>query len=468
MANDASKSGRHDGPVSIQPPAHSGTAPVQSGTVPAPRSLAQIRPGTLIGEKYLVERVLGRGGMGVVLAAKHVEENKHIALKFLDVKSDEMPDDFQARFALEAHVCSQLKNRHIARVHETGIWLEQYPFMVMDYLEGKDLRKVAKVNAKFPLAQAIDYAVQICEGLAEAHAKGIVHRDLKPANIFITKQTDGTDLVKVLDFGISKWAAGGDEFSELTKAGTMLGSPKYMSPEQLAGSKVDARADIWSIGAILYGMLVGRPPYDHSNVTQTFIAIATGQAPTPASTLEPSVPAEMDALILKCIAKDRDARFQDVGELAAALLEIAGSTHAAQTRTYIAAVLDGSAQSIPPTRPLFVSEKPPVVVELPPDTSRSATTVRPKPATSSAAYAPLPPEPILVKPSRSSSTKSWWALAAAAVVIAAMTATQSPAPSPAPAIVRAQLPRREVTVKQLTPEPASSLAVAPESETDAQ
>ncbi len=339
---------------------------VRSGGVPsgvqsvppseAPRSLAQIRPGTTIEGKYLVERVVGRGGMGVVLAATDVENGQRVALKFLEVVSDEMPDDFHARFALEARVCGQLKNRHIARVHATGVWLSKYPFMVMDYLEGQDLRKVRKGNARFPLAQAVDYAVQICEGLAEAHHYGIVHRDLKPANIFVTKQPDGSDLLKVLDFGISKWAAGGDEFSELTRAGTMLGSPKYMSPEQLAGSGVDARADMWSIGAILYGMLAGRPPYDFPQVTQTFIAIASGAPPTPVVSVDPSLPPELDVILLRCLAKDREKRFKDVGELAGALLDVVKSPYAESTRGAIAAVLDGTATSMP-ARPTFMPER---------------------------------------------------------------------------------------------------------------
>ncbi len=315
-----------------------------------PRSLAQLQPGTLIEGKYLVERVLGRGGMGVVLAAKHVELNKRVALKFLEVKDDEMPGDFHARFALEARVCAKLKNPHIARVQDVSVWEGTYPFMVMDYLEGQELRAAQKArpNGKIALAQAVDYVVQICEGLAEAHAQGIIHRDLKPANIFITKEHDGSDLVKVLDFGISKWASGGDEYNELTKAGTMLGSPKYMSPEQLSGATLDSRSDIWAIGAILYNMLTGRPPYDFGQVTQTFVAIASGTPPEPPSAHEPSIPAAVDAVILRCLKKDRESRFQNVAELAGALLEAVGSPFAKQVRETISAVLDPASASLRP------------------------------------------------------------------------------------------------------------------------
>jgi serine/threonine protein kinase len=317
-----------------------GVSGVRRGLEDGPRSLAHIRPGTVIDGKYLVERVLGQGGMGVVIAAMHLEENKRVALKFLEVQGDEMPDDFHARFALEARVCAKLRNPHIARVHGMGVWQGTFPFMVMDYLEGEDLRTLRKRGSRLPLGQAVGYVIQICEGLAEAHAQGIVHRDLKPGNIFITKEHDGSELVKVLDFGISKWAAGGEESNELTKAGTMLGSPKYMSPEQLTGTKVDPRADIWSIGAILYAMLTGKPPYNFSQMTQMFMAIASGKIPAAPSTVDPTIPATVDAVVLRCLARERDDRFKDVGELAAALLAAVGSPYAAPVSGQIRLMLD--------------------------------------------------------------------------------------------------------------------------------
>src|SRR5208282_5881625 len=156
-----------------------------------------------------------------------------------------------------------LRNEHIARVIDVGVWREKVPFMVMDLLVGDDLRRTLKQspNGRLPVPTALEYIVQICEGLAEAHAHGIVHRDLKPSNIYVTKRPDGTDLIKILDFGISKWSSHEEQVDELTQTGVVLGSPKYMAPEQLFGSaNVDARADVWSIAAILYEMLSGRPP----------------------------------------------------------------------------------------------------------------------------------------------------------------------------------------------------------------
>ena len=322
------------------------------GTGEAPperrQSLARIVPGTLIQGKYRVDRVIGRGGMGVVLSAMHVDLNQRVAIKFLEVVREEQGGDFRARFVLEARVCAKLKNPHIARVQDVSVWQGIYPFMVMDYLEGEDLRHVLSTRGKLPIDQAVDYAVQICEGLAEAHAQGIIHRDLKPPNIFITKQHDGSDLVKVLDFGISKWTSG-EGVEELTKDGMMLGSPKYMSPEQLNGSGIDSRSDVWSIGAILYTMLTGAPPFNFAQVSKTYLAIASGSPPPAPSTMEPSISPELDAVILGCMTLDRRARIQNVAELAGMLLEAVGSPFATQVRRQIAVVLDPSLRPSSPT-----------------------------------------------------------------------------------------------------------------------
>jgi serine/threonine protein kinase len=317
--------------------------------------LAALRAGTIIEGKHRVDRIIGRGGMGVVAAATHIHLNERVALKFLLIKDEEVSGDFRARFEREARVCAKLRNEHIARVHDVGIWESRVPFMVMEYLEGVDLRRLLRDGAKLPIEQAVEYVVQICDGLAEAHAQGIVHRDLKPPNIFITRRPDGTELVKVLDFGISKWTTPDDEVGELTKTGVMLGSPKYMSPEQLNGGAIDARADIWSIGAILYQMLTGRPPFDYLQVTQTFMAIASGVIPALPSTLEPSIPATLDAVILRCLTRDKDLRIQNVAQLAGAVLEAIDSPFSGQARQQIGAVLDPSGAASNRAGPLSIT-----------------------------------------------------------------------------------------------------------------
>jgi serine/threonine-protein kinase len=368
-----------------------------------------LQPGTMVDGKYLVEKVLGRGGMGVVVSATHVELNKRVALKFLDVREEDVAGDFRARFSLEARVCAKLKNEHIARVNDVCVWQDKFPFMVMDYLEGEDLRRLQKAKGRLPVGQAVEYAVQVCQGLAEAHAQGIIHRDLKPPNIFITKRHDGSELVKVLDFGISKWATSGDEITELTKTGVMLGSPKYMSPEQLQGATLDPRSDIWSIGAILYGMVTGSPPYNFAQVTKTFMAIASGAKPEPASSIEPSVPPELDAVIFRCLSKDREERFPNVAELASALLEAAGSRYAKETKAQIASILDpvGSLTNSPSFLTLTTGSHVAFAVG-----SSQSIDVPTSPVPSGSNAPPVPS----AKPRRS--LKPLWAAAAAVAVLA--------------------------------------------------
>ena len=381
---------------------------------PDGRATTQLVPGLLVEGKYRVDRILGRGGMGVVVLATHVGLNKRVALKFLDVKDDEAPGEFDRRFALEARVCAKLKNEHIARVLDVGKWRERIPFMVMDYLEGMDLRAILRGGGALPAKKAIEYALQICEGLAEAHAHGIIHRDLKPANIFVTKRHDGSELVKVLDFGISKWSLEGDELSELTRTGVMLGSPKYMSPEQLTGEGIDPRADVWAIGAILYVMLTGRPPYDFPQTAATLGAIAAGSPVAPPSARVPSVPAALDAVVLRCLVADRDARVQDVGELAGELLEAIGSPHARETRARLASLLErGGASGARPAAPLVGTTDDHVAFSL----ARAATV-------------PAPPEAPV---SRSiaergrARVKPWWGAGAALALVVAAGVVRAPA-----------------------------------------
>jgi serine/threonine protein kinase len=214
--------------------------------------LKELTVGAIVDGKYRIDEVLGRGAMGVVVAATHLQLGERVALKFLRYRARGVNDDFQSRFKREARVSARLKNEHITRVIDVGVWRDAVPYMVMDYLTGSDLRQLVKKNGPLPIAQAIDFTVQICVGISEAHAAGIVHRDLKPSNLFITRRPDGSDLIKILDFGISKWSAEEAEVEELTQTGVVLGSPKYMAPEQLFGSsEVDSRADVWSIGAII-------------------------------------------------------------------------------------------------------------------------------------------------------------------------------------------------------------------------
>jgi serine/threonine-protein kinase len=325
--------------------------PDDQGSVSAPDAededraiLAQLTIGSVVDGKYKVDKVLGRGAMGVVVQATHIHLGEKVALKFLRYRAKAGTEDFQSRFKREARVSAKLKNEHITRVIDVGVWKERVPYMVMDYLEGGDLRELIKAQGPLPIGTAIDYTVQVCVGIAEAHANGIVHRDLKPSNLFLTKRSDGSDLLKVLDFGISKWRAGETELDELTQTGVVLGSPKYMAPEQLFGSAdVDSRADVWSIGAILYELLAGRPPFDLPTFTRICAELSTNRPPPSLVEKRPDVTPELEAVIMKCFMRNPDERTHDVAELAGGLLDAVQAPFAAPMRQKIASMLDPGA-----------------------------------------------------------------------------------------------------------------------------
>jgi serine/threonine protein kinase len=340
-------SGTHadDADVGVSGVSETPLAPIAEGSVAAwppedsPAILAKLGVGTIIEGKYRVDEVLGRGTMGVVVAATHLHLLESVALKFINVRVSSRGEDFRARFRREAQLSAKLRSEHIARVIDVGVWQGGTPFMVMEHLAGMDLRKVIKTRGPLPLDVALDYVVQVCEGLAEAHGLGVVHRDLKPSNIFITQRPDGTDLVKILDFGISKWSVE-EDMNELTQSGVVLGSPKYMAAEHLFGSaNVDARADVWSIGAIFYAMLVGRSPYDFTNIMHLCAELATENPPGSLCDVRPDVPPALDAVVMRCFERDRERRVQSVADLAGDLLDAVDAPFATSVRQSIGAAL---------------------------------------------------------------------------------------------------------------------------------
>lgn len=291
-------------------------------TEPASSTAASVQPGDVIADKYRVERVLGRGGMGVVVAATHLELGKLRALKFMTPEALRNSSAVE-RFNREARITAELSSEHIAKVVDTARLDDGTPYLVMEYLEGKELSRAIKEGGPLAVQQAALFIVQACDGLAEAHARGIIHRDIKPGNLFIVARADGSPCVKVLDFGISKMAA---EIVDgtLTRTDQILGSPFYIAPEQLhATSEVDARADIWSLGVVLYEMLVGRPPFAGDTLPQIVAAVLSGAAKPP-SAVNPLVPPAIDAIFARCVEQNREKRFATVAELASELLPFAG------------------------------------------------------------------------------------------------------------------------------------------------
>jgi serine/threonine protein kinase len=283
-----------------------------------------VSPGDVLAGKYRVERVLGVGGMGVVVAATHLQLEQLVALKFLLPAALAKPSAV-GRFEREARAAVRLRSEHVARVSDVGTMEDGAPYIVMEYLEGRDLGARVDEDGPLSVVEAVDYLLQTCEAVAEAHALGIIHRDLKPQNLFLTSRVDGKPLVKVLDFGISKVTQGAEELS-LTKTTDVVGSPNYMSPEQLRAARLaDARSDIWALGAILYELLSGKVPFEAETLTQ-LCAMVISDPPRPLKELRADLPLDLIAIIERCLDKDPARRFQNVGELADALEPFAVGT----------------------------------------------------------------------------------------------------------------------------------------------
>jgi serine/threonine-protein kinase len=283
-----------------------------------------VREGDVLAGKYRVERVLGVGGMGVVVAATHLQLEERVALKFL-VKDALESADAVARFAREARAAVKIKSEHVARVIDVGTLETGAPYMVMEYLEGGDLSQVVHAHGPMPIEDAVEYVLQACEAIAHAHVLGIVHRDLKPANLFLIRRPDGTNAIKVLDFGISKVMPGKGSSSDnaMTRTRAIMGSPLYMSPEQMTSTRdVDGRTDIWALGVILYELLAGQPPFSADTMPQLCGLILSG--PTPSiRTIRANIPAGLDAVLRRCLEKDPVRRYPNIAEFAAALAEFA-------------------------------------------------------------------------------------------------------------------------------------------------
>jgi serine/threonine-protein kinase len=295
--------------------------------------------GDVVADKYKVEKTLGKGGMGYVVAARHMQLDQQVAIKVLIPELAEN-EDAVARFLREARAAVKIRSEHIVRVLDVGTLDDGAPFMVMEFLEGRDLAREMEERKRLPVGDAVDYVLQVCEGLAEAHAVGIVHRDLKPANLFITRKSDGTNLVKILDFGISKalMVEGQANAVPITATQGVMGSPHYMSPEQVRKPKtVDTRSDIWSLGVILHEFLTGTPPFASETPMAILAAVVSDEPPEIRSTRF-DVPDSLQTVVSTCLAKEPSRRYADVVELALALKPFApGSGDAAFNR--ISAIL---------------------------------------------------------------------------------------------------------------------------------
>jgi serine/threonine protein kinase len=280
-----------------------------------------VQEGQILVGKYRVDHVLGVGGTGAVFAAHHLQLDTRVAIKFLR-PSLLTNQDAVASFVREARAALQMHNEHVARVFDIGTLVTGAPYMVMEFLDGADLGELLQKRGALSVEEAVDFVLQACEGLAEAHALGIVHRDLKPTNLFCIRRPDGRPIIKVLDFGISEVAGVRLPPSDQTQtdAAALMGSPLYMSPEQIEPSgSVDARTDIWALGVILYELLTDRRPFSGDTLPEVSTRI-TARDPQSLRELIPHLPEGLVTAVETCLQKDRRKRYPNVAALGLALL----------------------------------------------------------------------------------------------------------------------------------------------------
>jgi len=312
-----------------------------------------VKEGDLIAGKYRVSRTLGVGGMGIVVAAVHVDLKQKVALKFLLPEALEQPELVE-RFAREARAAAQIQSEHVARVTDVGRLESGAPYMVMEYLDGKDVGDLLEKHGPVRREVAVGYILQACEAIAEAHALGIVHRDLKPGNLYLAKKPNGTTVLKVLDFGISKSTIASNE-ADLTHGSAMVGSPSYMAPEQIkAARSVDVRADQWSLGVILYELLSGKKPFPASTMSEMVWAILD-RPQVPLRSVSVDTPVELEQVIDRCLAKEPAGRFESVAELVHALAPY-GPVWSASSVERTCHALGASPDARPTELPVLVAE----------------------------------------------------------------------------------------------------------------
>ena len=281
-----------------------------------------VAEGDVVRDRYRIGRLIGEGGTGVVVAATQIADGKPVAIKFLRRALE--TNELRTRFEREARAITKIASKHIVSVIDVGTLDDGSAFMVMEHLEGRDLARILKEDGPLPIPRAVDCMMQVCEALEMVHDAGVVHRDLKPANVLLEERDDGRVHAKIVDFGISKFLdkkfLGEDgRGPEMTSAFTMLGSPRYMSPEQVRNSKdVDARTDLWSVGAVLFQLVTGQHAFTAATNVEASIAVLTAD-PQKLCALEPNAPAGLEDVVRRCLTRDVAARFQTAREVAEAL-----------------------------------------------------------------------------------------------------------------------------------------------------
>ncbi len=304
-------------------------------------------PGARIADKFVVDGPIGEGGLGVVVAARNVNLEQTVAIKYLRPSAFTSPGVAE-RFLREARLAAKIRSEHVVRVYDVGTLPDGAPYMVMEYLAGTDLGRQLSASGPLPVDRAVDYVLQACEALAEAHTPAVDHLVIKREILFFATTPGGKSVLKILDFGISKLSRKHTTSGkELTEAGDKFGTPVYMSPEQLLSSRdVDARTDVWSIGVVLYELLTGKLPFD-GDLPELCTAILNKE-PVPLTAERPYLPVSLQTVIERCLAKDVAQRFQNVAELAQELREFASP--ASQARIdHVVSVIRGAGENVRPS-----------------------------------------------------------------------------------------------------------------------
>ena len=298
--------------------------------------------GTKLDDRYEILSAIASGGMGVVYRGRHILMDKIVAIKMLNAAFSNEPNAY-ARFQNEAKIACQLSHQNIVTVHDFGIVNEKM-YLVMDFVEGKTLANVLDDETFLPSSRVTNMALQICDALQYAHEQGLIHRDLKAENIMILPAKDGSDLVKILDFGLAKFLGEGKQ-QQLSASGFMMGTAYYMSPEQCRGKKADVRSEIYSLACVLYEALTGVPPLVGENVLET-VQKHIDETPAPVSQLRPEleIPPAMEAIVSRGLSKDPEARFQSAAELKIALEKLK-SVHSSPASSVTTAIPRGVSAS---------------------------------------------------------------------------------------------------------------------------